>query len=488
MTWRPEVLEHLGRPESASKARAALWRVGDLGWALHADQHAARATVAAAERRGVRRTVCMCGRRWGKTRFFVVDALEYGMQHGGARMPYAALTWKSATGFVFPEVEALSAYAPADVRPAIVDGEVRFANGSKILVSGCEDERKADRLRGPSAHRAYIDEAGFIDILDYVLRSVLAQQLLTTDGAMLVASSPPLTPVHPFVELVGDAQARGALVRRKTSDAPHVSHEALARLCEEMGGAQSTEYRRECECEIITDESRAVLPEWSAHAPAVVPRVGHDGKPLWWPEAEHRHWFVAADLGYIDLTVVLLGWWDFLGHRLVVEDERVLVRPTSGDVQRAAAEMEASHGARPKTRVADAPPIVVADMARLQPHEAEPARWKVTKKDDREGAINALRLMVARHELVIHPRCTTTIAHCEFAIWNKMRSDFDRSDKEGLGHFDALAALVYLARSVQRTNPYPGKPPPSHMAGLSVPAHIAHPPSPGKLPSRWTRR
>ncbi len=448
-------LAEYGEETAREASRAAMWEAGDLSWALHEGQVEARAVLDDAYQRGIRRGVLMCGRRWGKTRLVVVDAIEHALHHPGSRIPYGALTWESAAEFVFPEAEELAKSCPAHMRPAIVDGEVRFHNGSRIVVSGCEDERKANRLRGPKATRAYIDEAGFIDILPYVAKSILAQQLLTTDGMLIVAGSPPMTPVHPFVEMVAGAKARNALIVRKTSDAPHIGPEKLARLAEELGGVTSTDYRRECDCEIITDETRAVLPEWAENEHLIVPALGPDGLPEWWPYAEHRKWFVAADLGYVDLTAVLIGWYDFVGHRLVVEDERILIRPTSGDVQAAAREMEEHFECTPSSRVADASLITIADMAKLQSLEEPHARWRLTQKDDLEGAINALRVGIRRHELVVHPRCVATQAHAKYGIWNRTRTKFAQSDEKGLGHFDALAALIYLWRSVRKSNPTP---------------------------------
>jgi hypothetical protein len=439
-----------------ASARAILWKRGDLSWALHSGQHEARHMVRVAEMQGERRSVWMCGRRWGKTRMAVVDALEFAIKKPGSRIPYGALTWQSATDFVFPEVDFLREWAPAGEKPEIVDGEVRLPNKSVIVVSGCEDERKANRLRGPAADRAYIDEAGFIDVLPYVVNSVVEWQLLTRDGTMILASSSPLTPAHPFVDFVEESRLNGTLICRTTPEAPHITPTALAKMCQKMGGATSTEWRREALCEIITDEARAVVPEWGPNQDRIVVND--------WPAAPYRHWYVAADLGYVDLTAVLLGWYDFAAGKLIVEDERILVRPTSGDIQAATAEMEQRYQADVQSRVADAPLITIADLAKLQPvGTPEHLRWRVTGKDNLEGAINAVRLLVARGELIINKRCSTLIRHIGTAIWNKGRTAFDRSDAAGIGHFDALAALVYLNRSVRRgDNPYPpqGRPEP----------------------------
>jgi hypothetical protein len=256
------------------------------------------------------------------------------------------------------------------------------------------------------------------------------------------------------------------MVRARTRDAPHINPDALERYCVEMGGPLSTKWRREAECEIVVDESRAVLPEFSANEKHV---VGECGAVLGWSPPLHRDWYIGADVGYLDLTAILLGWFDFEQNCIVVEDERILVRPTSADIQAASLELERVHVPPPQrvlSRHADAPAIVLADLRSQQPKGADDALyWRLPLKDDKEAAVNAVRLAIARHQLRIHPRCRHLIAHMRGAIWNKSRTEFERSEvvvsgnSINGGHFDAVDALVYLVRAVdRRRNPEPPMP------------------------------
>jgi hypothetical protein len=100
-------------------------------------------------------------------------------------------------------------------------------------------------------------------------------------------------------------------------------------------------------------------------------------------------------------------------------------------------------------RVSDVDLRLVTDL-----NELHQLRFVTTRKDNREAAINELRIRIQNKRIEIHPRCKNTIAHLDHAIWNKARTQFDRSGK--FGHFDALAALVYLDRNVDRNrNPMP---------------------------------
>lgn len=480
MTLTRELIERLGGIDRAEEAaRWACWRVGDLSWNLHDRQLQDAAHVRAAFDRGIRLHVRLCGRRYGKTRGMVTDAFEHCLSTPGARVPYAALTEVSCREFVFPEADALIATAPPELRPERVGHEIRFKNAARIIVYGCEDEGKADRLRGPRATRAYVDEAGFIDILFYVVNSVLNFQLLTTGGMMLLGCSPPKSAGHPFVKYVNDARAQDALVFARTIDAPHIAPADVETLKKQLGGEDSIDWRREALCEILTDPTRAVIPEWTDVKKTVVVEE--------WERPPFALWFLAADLGYVDLTVVLALFYDFKKATLVCWDERVLVRPTSRDVQAAAEDLEREHGFDPVKRTADAPYIVLADLRTLQPvprdadgnplpprmnekgQPEEERYWHVPGKDDLKAQVNNVRVCMREGSLRILKRCVTTIAHCETAIWNKQGTKFERSSLERkvtadssqveqTGHFDALAALIYGNREADKlTNPWPDK-------------------------------
>jgi hypothetical protein len=62
--------------------------------------------------------------------------------------------------------------------------------------------------------------------------------------------------------------------------------------------------------------------------------------------------------------------------------------------------------------------------------------------------------MVAEGRIIVHPRCKQLAGCLEFGVWDEKRRKFERT--ETLGHFDALAALIYLVRNLDvHTNPIP---------------------------------
>jgi hypothetical protein len=65
-----------------------------------------------------------------------------------------------------------------------------------------------------------------------------------------------------------------------------------------------------------------------------------------------------------------------------------------------------------------------------------------------------LRDLIELRQIYINPRCKTLISHMKTASWDKSKKDFKRSPDGG--HYDGVAALLYLSRNIDKTrNPYP---------------------------------
>lgn len=484
-------------------AHHTLWRAGELSYLLHEGREPTDPIVEryasglVPERRGqiqayrhVQRCIAgglspilvMTGRQWGKSFFLVVlfsemcvrrallRATEPG-RHEPLRIPYAAETQKQVSEFVRPHFQRLRDLAPPELCPEEDRGTWVFPDESRIVVSGCEDRKKADRLRGPKAHAAAIDEAGFIDIADYVMRSVIGWQLATTGGPLIVTSTPPEQSDHVFVDLWADAEARGAAFRSTTPEAPHMSEPLLDAAIERSGGEASLHWRREGLALILRDERQAVLPEWSDDA------VREPERP------DHYLPIVVGDQGYVDLFVVVFGYYDFVNDLDVIEDEVVLQHTDSVTVDRAVRERElALWGERDDvSHYVDAPVQVRADMSRArhqsigEVEKVRPTKWDViandelpeqptalfwqpVRKDHLHAGVNETRTRLASGRIAVHSRCITVRAHAEYARWNRGRTEFDRPQSRE-HHYDGAAALVYFVRMLDRaSNPLPRVP------------------------------
>lgn len=435
-----------------------------------------------------RRSVDLAARRLGKSHGYVADVDAFARGNADSLQKYAASTSISVRDFILPIFRAVLEDCPKDLQPIWNEqrGEMLYRNGSVVMIHGCDTVEKAWRLRGMSCDRAFVDEAAFIKLLEYVCESILIPQLMTTDGHIQLGSSAPDTPAAPYVAYLCHAAGfdevdlsrlnalpsgdHGTLVKRVLYDATHIPRDRIDEFVNEAGGKHSTTARREYFCEVVIDESRAVVPEIAHGADQIFLDV--DIVP------EHRAKYVGWDTGHLDLTIGAFGYYDQRNRVVVVEDECVIQRATSFDIAQAGKDMEVilwgadpehpcvqcarGYGCllhTPRDRVADAPPMVLADMMRYGYQCRSPRK-------DAEASIQRLRDAVKDRKLRISSKCKTIRQHLEGAVWNVSGKDMERVAAVGTEvghHFDGLDALRYLLDSVDTS--FDATPPPNPEKG-----------------------
>jgi hypothetical protein len=456
-------------------AERRAWQRGELGYLLSRRQ---RRAVAKIRRTGARRFVLVWTRRGGKSRVKCTFAIEECLRNPGHIVKYAAPTQDMAREIVVPLMtELLDGAEAAGIQVKFNVQQMRwtFPNGSTIRLAGC-DGRNANRLRGTAAHLVIVDEAGFVeDNLEYVITSVLRPQIITTQGRMILSSTPPKTPSHAFEGYAAAAKARGDIDECTIDEVcaepdSHIKPSERDEAIADAGGRDSTACKREYFCRFETDEKSAIIPEWGAHADKICIHVD--------PPA-HRTRYVAADFGFSDLTFVVFAWVDWERARVVVEDELVFEAAGAVTVGEAIVRKERELWGRdlPALRVADASNQLLATL-----HEMG-VEFAPVVKTDADAALTMLRTYVQRHRVIVDPRCKALIAHCAHGIWNGQRTSFARIG-EGLGHFDGIDALKYLVRHADvRSNPTPDAPPP----GVHRTDWVALPKRPTDFASSWRK-
>lgn len=388
-----------------------------------------------------------CSRRWGKTVFSAIKTYQQAISRPGSIIRYVAPTKLHGRQFVQPTFAWLDAQIPEAYRPRFdrQDNTWRWDNGSICHLGSAETMGDVEAQVGTECHLAILDEAGKIrsDLLRHLHRSVLRAQFLTTRGRCLVPSTPAISPAHYLTEIVATAQATGALARYTIEDCDHVPAEERESMILDLGGRESTEVRRELYCEHVPERSRLIVPEWAdVRDECVVDSL----------RPEYHDWYVAADFGFEDLTVVLWGWYDFARAQLVIERELSMHQASGLDVGFAVRRIDSELGIAKAVRCADAPAQLLADL--MHPSHGPGIAFGPAIKDDAEAALNQLRMLIQRKRIRINPRCKTLISHLDFGTWNERRTSFDRAD--GYGHWDAIDALKYMSRVVNWTrNPVP---------------------------------
>ena len=477
-------LHKLAKAERAHLRHLAVvesWNRGDLTHLLDSNQRAANDDI---ETSRASRYVLEWARRTGKTWLLVVLAITECLRGPHRRVVYGAPTIKTLEEFVLPTFEAVLRWCPEELRPrySADSGHWTFPNGSYVHLFGCDDKRKADRGRGPAAHLAIIDEAGFIPILAYVLKSIIRPQLLTTGGRLIVGSTPAEEPDHDFTHICERAEQLGHWSRRTIYDNPRLTPERIAEFIAEDArdeGLTVDEYqatatfRREYLAERVTDKTLAAMgDDWEKMRDTCLVEV---------PRPEYFDAYTILDVGGADPHAVLLGYVDFKAGHLVVEDEILLtdgqntqevadaikqkerqlwgVSDYSG-LMRGAEELGTlaptrriewqGAPAQPYLRVADNDLTMIADLHQLHGIAFVP----VGGKDEKEWMVNHLRVLVRAGKVRIHPRCRHLDRHLRTTLWrNELRREFRRKNGE---HGDLLDCLAYFARRANLTrNPYP---------------------------------
>lgn len=389
-----------------------------------------------------------CVRRMGKTHTLLVYALMFGLKNPCADIKYVAPAKTQVRDFLVPMMEKILSLCPSDIRARIMpkwksSGSVfEFPNGSRILLVGTERDQ-IERARGQGSDLSIVDEARDMAKLKKVVKQVLGPQTNDSDGVLIIASTPPDSPGHYFKTLSDEVKATGWYYKRTIYDCPRYTPYRIARAIKAMGGEHTVEFRREYLCEFEVNMDLAVLPGFLSREDRLV-------RELKRPSYTDR--YVSLDYGFKpDYMGVLFGYWDYAQALLVIEDEIFVQEATTDVIAAMIAEKQTQLWGTTKVykRVMDAPALLRADMSKLHG-----MAFSQTRKDDREAAVNTVNIWVNDMKIAIHPRCKNLIAQASSATWKKDRSEFERVDD--FGHFDLVAALIYLVRNIDRShNPFP---------------------------------
>lgn len=438
---------------SKAEAIKELWRRGELSWKLDAVQKQMHTSYYNAP---FKIHTWLLARRSGKTYLLCVLALEQCIKTPNSIVKFVSPTKLQVNNNVRPLFKKLLEDCPEDVKPEFrtKDYIYYFPNGSEIQLAGT-DSGHAEKLRGGDSHICIVDEAGSCDHLDTVVKSILLPTTLITRGKLVLASTPPQEAEHDFINFIEEAEHRGSLVKKTVYDNPRISKEQLEELIEELGGLQTDAARRELLCEIVKDGNTSVIPEATDELYAEIVKE--------WPKPPFFDAYEAMDLGFNDLTVIIFGYYDFRAAKIIIEDEYVIngqelhlprlvdtIRKKESELWLNVLTNEVKV---PTKRVSDIDYIVLNEIRRISNNEI---KFEATKKDNNEAAINTLRVLLAKKQIIIHPRCKTLLRHLKNVKWksanNKER--FARSPDDG--HYDAVDALKYFVRSINyNKNPYP---------------------------------
>lgn len=394
-----------------------------------------------------RKYVIHCSRRLGKTFLLIVLCCIVCYSQDDAQIRYASVTQKAVRKMIHPIFKQIFLKVKPIWRPKwnSQEGAYIFPNGSMVHIAGVNGGH-SDDLRGTAADLCVVDEAAFVDELKYLIDSVLMPQLITTGGKLLIASSSPVSPAHEFADFIHEAKIEGFYSSFNIHQGGFTK-EIVDEFMKEAKGPKSTAWRREYLNQIIVDSEYAIIPEAEEFLKCKI------------TDSENKfyyHKYVSMDIGTRDLTAILFGYYDFKRATLCIEREFLINGPemTTPKIAKAIKEIELELWDKqiPLKRVSDNNNLLLLqDLGYLHDCHFIP-----TGKDSLEAMVNEVRIWVKDERVEIDPSCLVTIESLMFGFWNEQRSGWGRS--KTLGHFDAIAALMYLIRNIDtHTNPIPTK-------------------------------
>lgn len=442
------------------KAREELWRMGSLEWKLKSHQ---KEMYEFYHTKTDKIIVINCSRQIGKSVFLGVLATEQCINNPNSIVKLLQPKQNMIRRNFKPIMNMILEDCPKDMFPEFKtqDNTYVFPNGSEIQLAGT-DNGNADNIRGGKAHLCLIDEAGFCNELNDLISSILIPTTLQTNGRIILCSTTSTDPNHEFIQQLKEARVKKTLLVRTIYDVlrmgieskeeePQIDNRKIDTIIKGTpGGEESDAFRTEYLCEIITDSDRSVVPEFTKNEKDIV---------VEWNRPPFCDKYVSMDIGIRDLTVVLFGYYDFQNAVLVIEDELVMNGNEMTTDKLAEGIRQKEHTTwlnkltgeqeKPHMRVCDNSLTVINDLSMLHG-----LYFRATDKQNKAEALNQLKMMFNSHQIVIHPRCEVLITHLRLATWDKTKKDYTRSKDNG--HFDALDALVYMARNINFShNPYP---------------------------------
>ena len=423
------------------KAIEQLWRMGIISWKFHPSQ----LDIYEAINKATSSTfVILCARQLGKSYLLCAYAIEFALQHPDAKISFLAPTAKAVKKIILPRIQEIMKDCPRDLLPAYKVNEqvYTFKNGSEIHLAGTDAER-AENLRGQVFHLVICDEAGFMDKLDYVVSSILRPATATVAGRIILSSTPPVSPGHPFKVLADSAKLTGNYIKKTIHDNPLIPEKVKQQYLIESGGETSVAWRREYLAEFLQDEKEAVIPEATEKKIEEMTRdivhyqPGLQLLPNQFMRPAYYDAYTVADLGYTDNTGILFGHWDFFNATLVIEDEALFNQPNSQKIADIVREKEALNWGekRPYMRFCDGDPITISDL-----NTTHQLTFTATRKDDLEASVNSARLFIQDNKVKINRKCKNFISQLNSATWDSTRKKFIRTPEHG--HYDLVAAFI----------------------------------------------
>jgi hypothetical protein len=443
-------------PEIQRQIQTELWHRGELSWILYPHQkpiyHKIR-EVLASDDPDMNSFVIDCARQFGKSFTEFLIAVEDCIRNPDWTVvfigPLKSQVNEIVNGKTFGTIFKT---CPKGLVPTQKDSSLLFANGSRIRLAGT-DNHNYESLRGGAANTIFLDEAGFMANLEDGVLPTVEPMTKTTGGKVIFSSTPPESIDHDYHEILRYHEEAGLIATFTIWDDKTLTPQQLQKIINQCRGKDTTKFKREYECKRISDSSRSVIPQLSYEdAPdLLLKNITYKDHP------HYQFWkrYVVADWGGRDKTAIIFAHYNFTTKQVIVEDHLDLNGEsiTAGKI---------AQGIKDKTKELwndDGDITYFCDNNNILIQNEMQIRYRLpfiatTKGKLKSQMVEKVKDWVYDGRTAFAPAAEFVYKCMQSAHWAKSGDEFARS--KIYGHYDALAAYVYLIRNVDDyTDPLP---------------------------------
>ena len=463
---------------SEREIREFLWSEGDLSYKLDPLQisisEQVRRNWTAHKKIGV-----LSARQLGKSFWAVTFALEFLIRNPNSIARVIAPTKDKSEEIVEDNLNVVLRDAPPGfINRLSAKNRWHLFNGSSLRL-GALERQYVNKSRGGNAKLIIYEECGFVtgDDFTYGVDSVIGPQLIRSKGHEIFVSSPSDQPDHPLHTVIAPAcEAHNTLFNFMVFQSPSISDSALIEAAGRTGTILEVPFVQEIRHRVTGPEKMTApqvvqvanqrginftdgfMREFMAMvirpSTLMVIPVFHEAATVLDFDVPHVcKWQVVVDWGGVrDKTVAFLMTYEFNSDTDMVWEEKVWDENTGTDViVQGLKEWDAflCKGERSNVppRWADVPGQLQVDLLNMFDYQVQ-----LPPKQDWLGAVNTMAARFATKKVKIRKRCKFLVGSIKAGMFNKTKTDFARSIE--WGHMDALAALMYGIRCLNRESPY----------------------------------